>query len=449
MSHVSWIFKGLSDYSMVYVLLTLLLIMSLATLGKQQTEGSSAGRELAEKIGAMSGSRNVLIVAPDSNLDSEMTRSLVANLRGTEHRVLSVVNGNTIDARAALDKIRDSGETLHVIACTETVARWDVIQDIAVDYSDTPVIAGGQVIYPESWWWPDVLMPDNLVAILSRISVIAIIAIGMTMVIITAGIDLSVGSLIALSAVVTGVLVRDMAGGQEAGLGGVALCVIFGILAAGFAGFVSGTFIAGFRIPPFIMTLAMMQSVRGLAFAVVDRKTVYEMPESFRELGAERLMGLPYAVVLMVFLYVIAHIIMSRTTLGRQIYAVGGNEEAARLSGVPVKRTLVIVYTVCGLLAGLGGVINVTQLGVAGGDFGAMKELDVIAAVVVGGTSLRGGQGKIMGTLIGAAIIGVILNGMNQIGLNSDLQLIVLGAVILGAVLVDCIRPSFLGRSTD
>ena len=283
-------------------------------------------------------------------------------------------------------------------------------------------------------------MPDNLVTIAQRITVIAIIAIGMTMVIITAGIDLSVGSLIALSAVVTGILIRDCFGGKEADLFGLWCSGLAGIVACGAVGLFTGLLVAAFRLPPFIVTLAMMLLIRGIANVLSDQRTIHEIPVSFDVLGKGYLFGIPISVWLMFSLYAIAYFVMSRTTLGRQIYAVGGNEEAARLSGVRVKRILLIVYTVCGLLAGLGGVIVCSQLRSAKASYGMMDELTVIAAVVVGGTSLMGGQGKILGTLIGAFIIGVIQNGMNLVHMDDKTQMIVLGSVIVLAVLLDRIK---------
>ncbi|MEM7396108.1 MAG: ABC transporter permease, partial [Verrucomicrobiota bacterium] len=157
-------------------------------------------------------------------------------------------------------------------------------------------------------------------------------------------------------------------------------------------------------------------------------------------LGAGKTMGVPNPVWLMLMLYAIAHVVMSRMTFGRYIYAIGGNEEAARLSGVPVKRVLLGVYTICGALAGLGGIVLSSQLAAGDPKFGPMYELEVIAAVVVGGTSLMGGEGKIFGTLIGAFIIAVIKNGMNLTDVDPFNQKIVLGAVLLAAVLIDTLK---------
>jgi ribose transport system permease protein len=192
-----------------------------------------------------------------------------------------------------------------------------------------------------------------------------------------------------------------------------------------------------FGVPPFIVTLAVMLMASGAAYIVSDTKSIYELPKAFDRLGVGTTAGLPNTVILMLVLYVLAHVLMSRTSLGRYIYAVGGNEEAARLSGVPVRRVILFVYTVTGLLAGLAGIITASKLKSGAPQYGLQTELEVIAAVVVGGTSLMGGSGRIMGTLVGAFIIGVMGNGLNLMGVDSSWQKVALGAVILGAVLID------------
>jgi ribose transport system permease protein len=185
----------------------------------------------------------------------------------------------------------------------------------------------------------------------------------------------------------------------------------------------------------------MMFVAKGLAYTVAEGQSIYELPESFVWLGSGAdLLGIPNAVVLMFILYAVAHVMMSRTTLGRYIYAVGGNLEASRLSGVPVRLVLLFVYTLSGALAGLGGIVMASRLKSGDPDFGTMYELYVIAAVVLGGTSLTGGEGKVLGTLIGALIIAVIRNGMNLTGVESYTQTIVLGLVIPAAVLLDMLK---------
>ena len=189
------------------------------------------------------------------------------------------------------------------------------------------------------------------------------------------------------------------------------------------------------------MTLAMMLVGSGLAYTFADGQSIYQLPDSFIRLGrGADLFSVPNAVVLMFILYVMAHVLMSRMKLGRYLYSVGGNSEAARLSGVPVPRVLMFAYLASALLAGLGGVIMASQLKSGSATYGNMYELYVIAAVVVGGTSLSGGEGKMPGTLIGAFTIAVIQNGMNLTNVESYTQKVVLGLVILGAVLLDRIR---------
>ncbi len=414
---------------MVVVLLLLMVVMSLITIDRQEASGSAAGKQLANAVKARSTPQNIVIATPEGILDYEMAEAMRSALEGSPHRILAIVQGGPRDANLALQRIKQQGDILNVIVGTQASSKWDPLRN-----------ASAEILVPTSYLWPDFLMTDNLVTIAQRIVIIAIIAIGMTMVIITGGIDLSVGSLIALSAVVTGILIRDWGGGKDAGAMWLILASMGGMLACAVIGFSTGFLVAAFRLAPFIVTLAMMLIVRGVANVLSDQRTIHEIPESFDQLGKGYLGGIPYSVMLMFGLYAIAWLVMGRTTLGRQIYAVGGNEEAARLSGVPVKRILLIVYTICGLLAGLGGVILCSQLRSAKASYGQMDELTVIAAVVVGGTSLMGGQGKVLGTLIGALIIGVIQNGMNLVHMDDKTQMIVLGSVIVIAVLLDRVK---------
>jgi ribose transport system permease protein len=213
------------------------------------------------------------------------------------------------------------------------------------------------------------------------------------------------------------------------------------VLVCALIGALSGATVTVFKIPPFIATLAVMQVASGLAFILAKGQSIYEVPESFTWLGRSvGVFSVPHAVLLMAVIYLGTHLLMSRTVLGRQIYAVGGNTEAARLSGVRVGWVLLFAYTFCGALAGLGGVLLASQLKSGSPTYGQSYELYVIAAVVVGGTSLSGGQGRIFGTLIGTLIIAVIQNGMNLTGVESYTQKVVLGLVILGAVLLDRLK---------
>jgi ribose transport system permease protein len=236
-------------------------------------------------------------------------------------------------------------------------------------------------------------------------------------------------------------LIRDLAGGEEATGSSMFLCCVAAIVVCAAVGVFTGVTITVFDIPPFIATLAMMLIASGFASILAKGQSIYQIPASFTWLGlGADLAGIPNAVVLMLVLYVIGHLVMSRMTLGRYIYAVGGNAEAARLAGVNVRRIRVLVYTLSGALAGLGGVIMASQFKSGAPTYGNMFELYVIAAVVVGGTSLSGGEGKLFGTLIGALVIAVVQTGMNMTGVESYTQKVVLGSVILAAVLLDRIK---------
>jgi len=198
--------------------------------------------------------------------------------------------------------------------------------------------------------------------------------------------------------------------------------------------------VARFRVPPFITTLGIMMMARGLAFMLTGGFSIYQVPGALPWLGQGRTLGVPNTVILLVVLYSAAHVFMSHTRRGRHIYAVGGSEEAARLSGVPVGRVIVFVYVMSALAAGLGGCIQASQIDTGTPNMGTMYELYVIAAVVVGGTSLFGGRGGIVGTFVGAMLIGVLRNGLNLVGVGSYVQQVVLGFVILLAVMLDQLR---------
>ena len=375
-----------------------------------------------------------IVVGRSNDTDLEFTASAKLRLTDAGWKV-SAVNGETVDARREIQALITDNQIPDAIVCNRQTANWRMIENIATTF---PALADATVVAPESYRWPSFLKRDNLLNIANQIAVIAIIAIGMTMVIITAGIDLSVGSLIALSAVLATLFIREQAGAREATAMGMTTGCLLAILFTGCVGLFTGVMVTAFRITPFIVTLAMMQIASGMAYIWSGGESIYEVPDSFVWLGrGADLYGIPNTVMLMITLYAVAHIVMTKTVLGRHIYAVGGNEEAARLSGVPVKRVLLIVYTICGLLAGLGGVIMASLLKSGSPTYGVTYELYVIAAVVVGGTSLMGGEGKILGTLIGAFIIAVIQNGMNLTNVESNKQRVVLGTVILLAVLID------------
>ena len=273
------------------------------------------------------------------------------------------------------------------------------------------------------------LTVDNLLNVTRQVSINAVISVGMTLVILTGGIDLSVGSILAFS------------GSIAAGLltGGQALlpAILIGVTAGALLGLFNGLLIARASIPPFIATLGTMTAARGFTLVYTDGRPITGMEEAFRFLGGGYIAGIPVPVIIMLSIFIAAHIMLTKTKFGRYIYAIGGNEEATRLSGIGTKKILIAVYTLAGLLAGFSGVIMASRLNSAQPTAGAGFELDAIAAVVLGGTSLSGGVGTIGGTLIGAMIIGVLDNGLNLLNVSSFYQQVAKGAVILLAVYVD------------
>ena len=430
--------RFVSEYGMVFVLILICGYYSLVTWDEQHPSGVEGAEELAQRVQhEFEGSPRLLIVARSSAEALDFTRTLEARLAEAGLKPLASINGQPADARQALQSIIESGEGLDAIVTNQITSNWAVFDRLEEQF---PSLAGLKIMIPSTYSWPNFLQSENLLNVANQIVVIALIAVGMTLVIVSAGIDLSVGSLIALSAVISTLLIREAAGAEEASNWAMFWCCLGGVAACGLAGTVSGLMVTFFSIPPFIVTLSMMLVASGLAYILAQGQSVYEVPDSFVWLGRGADLGFPNAVILMAVLYAAAHVIMTRTTLGRYIYAVGGNPEVARLSGVRVKSVLIFVYGLCGALAGLGGVVMASQLKSGSPTYGQMYELYVIAAVVVGGASLSGGQGKILGTLIGAFIIAVIQNGMNLTGVESYTQKVVLGLIILAAVLLDMIK---------
>lgn len=427
----------LTDYGMLLVLLAIGAFFSVITYTEQYPGGDDAARQLADQITRQFGKgARILIAVPSQSADSAFADTLAARLKSAHIEVVAVVKGEPKDARAALEKSAAGGR-LDAIACNQTAASWLVFADLK---SDFPALGNPRVLTPQPYKWPNFLKRDNLLNIVDQIVVIATVAIGMTMVIITGGIDLSVGSLNALSAVITALLIRNLAGAENAGPLGMILASLAAIAVCGGVGAFSGAMVTVMGVPSFIVTLAMMLVASGSAYLLTHGQSIYQIPASFVWLARGANFGIPNTVLLMVLLYVAAHIVMSRTVFGRYLYAVGGNRLAALYAGVPVRRVMLMSYIFSGLFAGLGGVLLASQLKSGAPTFGLMNELNVIAAVVVGGASLNGGNGRMFGTLIGAFTIAVIQNGMNLANVESYTQKVVLGLVILAAVLLDTLR---------
>jgi ribose transport system permease protein len=437
--------RFLSDYGMSLVLLLLCVYYSAVTFAPQDPSGAYGGEKLADQLAYPNTNPRILIVTRNTREDNAFADALLRRLNNSAYRIVGDVRGIPADARVELQRIADSGEKLDLIAVPRAVSEWAVLRNVSARF---PQLGDVPVVTPTRYWWPNFLKADNLRNIADQIVIIAILAAGMTFVVITGGIDLSVGSLIALSAVIATLLIRDVAGAESATARGMIGACLAAVALCGLCGLFSGAMVTFFQVPAFIVTLAMMLVARGLASEASNGASIFQVPASFLWLGGGAdLLGIPNGVVLMIVLYIAADVVMTRMKLGRYIYAIGGNAEAARLSGVPVRRVLLLVYALSGALAGVGGVVMASRLRSGAPTYGFMYELYAIAAVVVGGTSLSGGEGKMFGTLIGAFIIAVIKNGMNLTGVTPFRQDVVFGAVILGAVLLDQLKKSFPARS--
>ena len=422
----------LAGRGMMLVLLMLAVFLGFATLADQNPNDADAGTTLAKTL---DGSKNILIVVRPSEEDAIFAQAIESQTIMQKGRVVEIIKGTPSEARACLERLQKEGVKLDLIVCNHFTATWSIFENMDTKF---PGLGDVKIVEPASYRWPNFFKRDNLVNIVNQIAVIAILAVGMTFVILTGGIDLSVGAMIAFSAVLVARLIRDYGGGVEAHAPALIACSLAAVGVCAFMGMFSGAMVACFSIPPFITTLAMMLIAGGMAYLISDGQSIDRVPESFMWLGrGSTLMRIPVAVVLTAIIYLIAHLAMTRTVFGRYVYAVGGNREAARLSGVSVLGVLILVYTLSGALAGLGGVVMASQLKSGAPTYGHMYELYVIAAVVVGGTSLSGGEGKITGTLIGALILAVIQNGMNLLGFDSNTQKCILGGVLLLAILLD------------
>jgi len=270
---------------------------------------------------------------------------------------------------------------------------------------------------------------NNVLNIIVQSAIIAIIAVGQTMVILTSGIDLSVGSIVGAVGIGIGLLMVSGVPIPVAVLLGVVMGIIFGLI--------NGVIISYGRVPAFITTLGMMGIARGFGLALNEGKPVAGLPQAFEKIASSSVAGIPSFVFYTLIIYVIMFFILERTKFGRHIYAIGGNRDAARLSGVKVKVVEMIVYLFSGLFSGLGAVLLTARLNYATPVAGTGYELDTIAAVVIGGTALSGGQGRIVGTLVGALMLGILRNGLTILNVSSFFQQIIIGAVIIIAVFMD------------
>lgn len=269
----------------------------------------------------------------------------------------------------------------------------------------------------------------NLLNVLRQVSIVAIVSVGMTLVILTAGIDLSVGSVLAFAgAIAAGVISAGMSW---------PLAILFSIIVGTLLGAMNGLIIAKGKVPAFIGTLALMVIARGMTLVFTQGKPIVISDPGFRYIGSGKILGIPFPVILMLLIFAIMYWVLKNTTFGRYIYAVGGNEEAAKLAGIAVDKLKIAVYALTGLFASISALIYTSRLMSAQPNAGNMMELDAIAAVIIGGTRLTGGKGGVIGTLIGALIMGVLDNILNLANVSPFFQDIAKGLVILAAVLLD------------
>ncbi len=282
--------------------------------------------------------------------------------------------------------------------------------------------------------------PDNGLNVLRQIAVNICIATGMTLIVLTAGIDLSVGSILALCGALTAGLLKHgieiPAGDMFVGFT-VLGAVICGLLLGWMLGWFNGFVITRFNVPPFVATLAMLTIARGFTMLYTRGHPISNLGKSFAYIGSGTWLGIPVPVWIALVVVLLAVFVTRKTKTGRYIYAIGGNEQAARLSGINIKRVKIAVYSIAGALAALGGIIVTARLDSAQPNAGISYELDAIAAVVIGGTSLSGGKGSVWGTVMGAVIIGVLNNGMVLLNVSPFWQQVVKGVVILLAVVID------------
>jgi len=282
------------------------------------------------------------------------------------------------------------------------------------------------------------LTVDNLLQQGRFMAEVGLIAIPMTYIIITGGIDLSVGSILGLTAIVLGWTWQELGFPLE-------LAIITGIISGTVAGFVNGLFIVRVGVPPLIMTLATLALYRGLAEGISEARSARGYPEWFFQLGQGELLGIPTQLWLLIIAVIIFAIVLARTRLGRALYAIGNNETGARFSGLTVNRHLLFIYTFSGFMSAVAGYIFVSRVSTTRSDMGTGIELDVIAAVVLGGTSIFGGAGSIPGTIIGVVLIQLLKNGLVLTGVTSDATIVVIGSVLIFAILVN----NFIQRKRD
>ena len=282
---------------------------------------------------------------------------------------------------------------------------------------------------------PNFLTVGNLINLVRQISINGILAVGVTYVLLTGGVDLSLGSVVALTGVIAATFAHP---GQYA----LAVPVLIGIAAGAACGAANGLVVTRGGLAPFVVTLGMMTSARGLALLLSGGRPVSNLTTAFTRIGSGDFAGIPAPTWILLAVALGSHVFLNNMRMGRYVYAVGGNENAARASGVKVRRVKMFAYTICGAMAGLAGVVLAARITTGQPNAGIGYELDAIAAVVIGGTSLTGGTGSISGTVLGALLIGIINNGLDLLNVSSYYQQVIKGLIIVGAVWLDRSRKS-------
>ena len=277
------------------------------------------------------------------------------------------------------------------------------------------------------------LTTTNLLNVVRQIAINGILALGMTIVCLTGGIDLSVGSIVAFSGIITAGCLRDYNLPT-------AVIILIAIAVGGLLGLYNGYFVAYWNAAPFVVTLSMMTIARGMTYVYSDGRPISNLPAGFLVLGKGSVLGIPLPTVILILVFVLASVMLTKLKFGRYIYAVGGNEHAAMVSGINVKRIKMMVYVLSGIACGIASIILTARVSAGLPTAGSGYELDAIAATVIGGTSLSGGRGRLWGTMVGAILLGIVNNGLDLLNVSSFYQQIVKGLIILGAILIDSKR---------
>lgn len=276
---------------------------------------------------------------------------------------------------------------------------------------------------------PVFLSWGNIINVLLQSTILLVVGLGLTVVLITAGIDLSVGGTLALVGCLTAQILKS---GVP-----IPLVILIGIIVGGLIGVINGVLVGVVKIPPFVATYGMMWITEGIAMIFMQGRIIFGFPQSFRWIGSGFIGPIPVPVIIAALVAVLGHFFLKNTAVGREIYALGSNKDVAYYSGIRMEKILIIAYTFCGIMAGIAGLIMTARMNAAQAGMGSVFVLQGIASVVMGGTSLKGGVGGVQGTVIGALILTLIVNGMNLLGISSLLQSVVTGVVIIGAVYFD------------